>query len=155
MSDAKTQADAQSEQLKRIRRLRSALFEKAINGDVRAAGMILKFDEQESKLLGSDGEKRKTEYFFRWQNQAPLGADVGETTVWRTPGDCADVLGVSPKTVIRAVKRGELSAGRTPGGHYRISGEELERYRAVFFEKDRGKPDKRDGDPMEQEGLTW
>jgi excisionase family DNA binding protein len=40
---------------------------------------------------------------------------------WLTVASVADDLGVSPRTVLRWVERGELEALRLPGGRLRIS----------------------------------
>jgi excisionase family DNA binding protein len=40
---------------------------------------------------------------------------------WQTVADVADHLGVSTRTVLRWVERGELKALRLPGGRLRIS----------------------------------
>jgi excisionase family DNA binding protein len=42
-------------------------------------------------------------------------------STWLTVASVADDLGVSPRTVLRWVERGELEALRLPGGRLRIS----------------------------------
>lgn len=37
----------------------------------------------------------------------------------------ADILGVSTKTVVRWIKKGDVEAHRTPGGHWRIDVRQL------------------------------
>lgn len=52
-------------------------------------------------------------------------------TASRKPGDIlklsefAELLGVSTKTVKRWIAKGEISARRTPGGHWRIDADQL------------------------------
>ncbi len=119
-----------------------------MKGDVRAVGAILKCDEREADLLGIYDEKRENRYVFSW-----LGEDDEDESarrpVWHTPGDCAVILGVTPKTIRRAVEQGRLPAVRTPGGHYRIRREDLERYRDGKARKCADKSVKPDGPPLE------
>jgi len=51
--------------------------------------------------------------------------------VFLTTGEVATALHVTIPTIKRWVKDGHLAAFKTAGGHYRITGEELERFRAV------------------------
>lgn len=46
--------------------------------------------------------------------------------------EAARVLGVSPVTVWRWCRLGKIKAWRTPGGHYRIPREEIERLLGSF-----------------------
>lgn len=55
---------------------------------------------------------------------------VGDGT-WLTVGEAAQVLKVGVSTVRSAVEDGKLVAGRTPGGHRRISRKSVE---ALFVE---------------------
>ncbi len=48
--------------------------------------------------------------------------------VWFTTGDIAVHAQVTPETVANWIKRGQLKAGTTPGGHYRVHAEELVRF---------------------------
>ncbi len=132
------------QQLDRIKTLRGALLPKAMEGDVRAVGAILKCDERELKLLKIDDEKREHKYVFSWIDEEEPAGEAVRPTVWHTPGDCAAILGVAPETVRRAVKRGELPAVRTPGGHCRVRGEDMERYRLAAENKRAEKPVKTD-----------
>lgn len=52
-----------------------------------------------------------------------------ETEQLLTPGETADVFGVSPKTVARWAEAGKLEALRTLGGHRRYRVSEVERLR--------------------------
>ncbi len=148
------------EQLDRIKTLRGALLPKAMEGDVRSVGAILKCDERELKLLKTDDEKREQKYVFSWIDEEEPTGEAVRPTVWHTPGECAAILGVSPRTVGRAVERGDLPAVRTPGGHCRVRGEDLERYREGAAKKraDKSvkpdKPDKPDGPPSEMAENT-
>lgn len=44
----------------------------------------------------------------------------GETHEWMKAAEVAQLLGVSPETVRRYVRLGELPANRLPSGHLRI-----------------------------------
>lgn len=46
---------------------------------------------------------------------------------WYGTYEVARLLGVHPGTVWHWCKKGRVKAGRTPGGHYRIPREEVER----------------------------
>lgn len=132
------------QQLDRIKTLRGALLPKAMKGDVRAVDAILKCDERELKLLKIDDEKREHKYVFSWLDEEEPTGEAVRPTIWHTPGDCAAILGVTPKTVRRAVERGDLPAVRTTGGHRRVRGEDLERYRDAMAKKRADKPDNSD-----------
>jgi excisionase family DNA binding protein len=43
-------------------------------------------------------------------------------------GKAAKICGVTPDTVLKWIKRGQISAIRTPGGHYRVKTESLKPY---------------------------
>ena len=45
---------------------------------------------------------------------------------WLTTGQAAKYCSVKPDTVLKWIKRGRLTAERTPGGHYRIRPKDLE-----------------------------
>jgi excisionase family DNA binding protein len=143
------------QQLDRIKTMRGALLPKAMEGDVRSVGAILKCDERELKLLKIDDEKLEHKYVFSWIDEEEPTGEAVRPTVWHTPGECAAILGVSPKTVRRAVERGDLPAVRTPGGHCRVRREDLERYRDATAKKraDKSvkpdKPDKSDNPNLE------
>ena len=49
-------------------------------------------------------------------------------------GQAAKLCAVTPDTVLKWIKRGRLRARRTPGGHYRISREDLDELRATVGE---------------------
>jgi len=116
-------------QLERTDMLRAALLPKALKGDVRAVRAILKCDVHETKILAKQD-------------------------VWRTPGECAAILGVSAKTISRAAERGELLAVKTNGGHRRIRREDLESYRVGAKKSDENKSDKSDkSDSVELEST--
>ena len=51
---------------------------------------------------------------------------VGDGT-WLTVGEAAERLRVGIDAVRRAIDAGKLTAGRTPGGHRRVSAESVER----------------------------
>lgn len=63
---------------------------------------------------------------------------VGDGT-WLTVGEAAEVLNVHPDTVRRAVTSGQLKAGRTPGGHRRITRASVEEFRRKLY-GDAGEP---------------
>lgn len=52
---------------------------------------------------------------------------------WLTVGEAADRLGVSVGVVRRAIDSGQLRAGRTPGGHRRISAASVEALRREIY----------------------
>lgn len=49
-------------------------------------------------------------------------------STWFTTGRVAQLLQVTPETVANWVRRGQLKAGTTPGGHYRVHVENLVRF---------------------------
>jgi hypothetical protein len=56
--------------------LREALMDKALNGDLQAATIVLKCIEQETKLLKSgQDEKEAGPVVFSWLNEAELKAE--------------------------------------------------------------------------------
>lgn len=57
---------------------------------------------------------------------------VGDGT-WLTVGEAAKLLRVDVGAVRRAVDAGKLVAGRTPGGHRRVSAESVERMRRELY----------------------
>lgn len=59
-------------------------------------------------------------------------AMVGDGT-WLTVGETAERLRIGVDAVRRAVQRGDLTAGRTPGGHRRIRAESVEALRAQLY----------------------
>lgn len=50
--------------------------------------------------------------------------------IFYTTGDIARMLGMSPTTIFRAIEGGHLPASTTPGGHYRVSRQDLEAFMA-------------------------
>ncbi len=48
--------------------------------------------------------------------------------LWFTTGEIARHCHVTPETVANWIKRGQLKSGSTPGGHYRISADEMVRF---------------------------
>jgi len=48
--------------------------------------------------------------------------------IFYTTGEIARMLGVSPTTMFRAIENKQLAAATTPGGHYRVSREDLEAF---------------------------
>jgi molybdopterin-binding protein len=50
------------------------------------------------------------------------------TKNWYTPREFAEHLGISYPTVKQWLYQDKLQAVRTPGGHYRISAEQVEKY---------------------------
>ena len=48
------------------------------------------------------------------------------SSAWLTVADVADELGLSARTVLRWVDRGELAAIRLPGGQLRVARRELD-----------------------------
>jgi len=58
------------------------------------------------------------------------------TKAFYTTGEIARLLAMSPATIFRAIENGLLEASTTPGGHHRVSREELE----AFLKKNRIDP---------------
>lgn len=59
--------------------------------------------------------------------ECKVGGDGMEEKKFYTTFEAAKALGVSALTVWRWCKKGKIKAWRTPGGHYRIPREELDR----------------------------
>lgn len=57
---------------------------------------------------------------------------VGDGT-WLSVGEAAERLRVGAETVRRAIDSGRLTAGRTPGGHRRVSAASVERLYAEMY----------------------
>lgn len=56
---------------------------------------------------------------------------------YKTVGEVAKELCVSNVTILRAIKDGKIKASKTPGGHHRISLNEITRLKAELqFEED-------------------
>lgn len=62
---------------------------------------------------------------------------VGDGT-WLTVGETADRLRVSVETVRRWIESGDLTAGRTPGGHRRVSAASVQRLYAEMYPTEPG-----------------
>lgn len=60
---------------------------------------------------------------------------VGDGT-WLTVGQAAERLRVGIETVRRAIDAGRLTAGRTPGGHRRVSAESVDRLFREMYPED-------------------
>jgi excisionase family DNA binding protein len=75
----------------------------------------------ESKIIKLHDDKREQKYEICWEGDEP--------TVWHSTGECAGILGVSVRTVERAVKKGDLPAMVTSGKHCRIKHEDLLSYK--------------------------
>lgn len=63
---------------------------------------------------------------------------VKPTKTWFTPREFAERVGISYPTVKQWLYNDKLQAVRTPGGHYRISAEQVERYLHPNTGKSRG-----------------
>jgi excisionase family DNA binding protein len=111
--------------IERIEAMRLGILPKAVNGDAWAVYSILKCNEQETKLLDLLDDKQEK---IRHEN-IEICWEEDEPIEWLSTGECADILGVTGKTVIRAVKNGDLPADLTNGSHYRIKREDLLRYK--------------------------
>lgn len=63
--------------------------------------------------------------------------------IWLSTGEAARLCSVERDTVLKWIKRGRIPAVRTPGGHYRIARQDLERLRAASPARHRpaGQPD--------------
>ncbi|MBI3793321.1 MAG: M3 family oligoendopeptidase [Nitrospinae bacterium] len=107
-----------------IQTMLPAMLEKAKNGDVSAVGAILRCGQAGAKFLDAveknGGGKPEVKHVFSWNDEEPPD--------WLAPYEVAEILGVSPRTVLRAIARGELEASKSPGGHHRVLREDLERY---------------------------
>lgn len=57
---------------------------------------------------------------------------VGDGT-WLSVGEAAERLRVGVDAVRRAIDTGKLTAGRTPGGHRRVSAESVDRLYAELY----------------------
>lgn len=70
-----------------------------------------------------------------------------------TTGQAAKLVGVTPDTVLKWIKKGKLPATRTPGGHYRIALPDLEPSMADSGQEDggRGRSDPR---PESERGIS-
>lgn len=134
---------AMRQQLERTQILRGALWKKAIKGDARSIALVLKCDQHESEILETFKIYRKRKPNFQWIEEEPPDG-LGEEIPLSSPGECAELLGVSVKTIARAVENGELPAVTTPGGHRRIRIDDLEKYRAKIAKKNGKKSDKSD-----------
>jgi excisionase family DNA binding protein len=107
--------------LERIEVMRRAVLQKVLEGDGWMVYSILKCNEQEIKLLDLLDGKEKEPIEIAWEEDEP--------TVWHTTGECAAILGVSPRTVLNAINSGILPAERTNGNHSRIKHEDLMRFK--------------------------
>ena len=117
----------------RIGMLRDALLPKAMKGDVRSVATIFECDDREEKIVENFEQKRTSDSIAIAYGRKPDGTVVGQ--IYYTPGECAAILGVTPKTIRNAILRGELEASLTPGGHHRIRREEMGRYMTSNIEK--------------------
>ncbi|MBI3794784.1 MAG: helix-turn-helix domain-containing protein [Nitrospinae bacterium] len=102
-----------------------------MRGNVWAVGALLKCDKHETKIFEAE-EERIAKLNANPANQAPqkhvfswIDEEVPE---WLTPGECAKILGVSPRTVVRLIDQGDLEEFKTKGGHRRIRDCDLEVY---------------------------
>ena len=71
-----------------------------------------------------------------------------------TTGQAAKLVGVTPDTVLKWIKKGKLPATRTPGGHYRIALPDLEPSMADFGQKRGGDGGRSDTRAEDEGGIT-
>lgn len=96
------------QQFEQIQMASSYLMKRAKRGSVRAVRMLLNCGKHAFSLLEAE-----------------------EGTEWLAPGKCADMIGVSVRTIQRAVESGALCVSRTSGGHSRIQKKDFEKWRTV------------------------
>ena len=65
--------------------------------------------------------------FIRGCRECKARGDGMREKAFYTTFEAAKILGVNPLTVWRWCKGGKIKAWRTPGGHYRIPKQELDR----------------------------
>jgi excisionase family DNA binding protein len=128
-NDLKGQTDQKTRayllMIERIEAMRLGILPKAVNGDAWAVYCILKCNDQETKLLDLlDDKQEKISHEnieICWEEDEPIE--------WLSTGECAEILGVTAKTVGNAVRNGSLPASRTNGDKYRINRKDLLRYK--------------------------